>query len=271
MLMVNSYRFLARSGVALLLLALLCGLGISGLARPGSVRLVAAHPKARTPHEQTWVARATGSGQAPALHVLIVGASVSRGLGASTPGHDYASDLSRMLEARTGRTVDEQVWSRGGVRVAATDHWALPAGQRVVIVQVVTNDFIHGTPLILYQQRLTELLDHVRATSPHASLLCIGAWEPVHAVNRLGTPMLAYDSVERSACAAHGGGFLSPSPIFQHAAWRGPRGRPTAFGRGDDFHPNNEGHRHLAEAILSRLRTARLVHPGADDDQGGGA
>lgn len=264
MLIVNSYRFLARAGVALLLVAAVCfaGLQVSPLhlrhERPARLLAARSHRWGRS--KQVLVARPAHGDGGPALRVLILGASVSHGLGASTPGHDYAHDLARMLERRTGRAVEETVWSRPGATVAFADRLSLPVDQGVVIVQLSTNDFIDGTPLIVYQRELAKLLDRVQATSPHASLLCLGAWERAAAVDKIGVPVAAYDLVEKRACAAHGGGFLSPSPIFQHAAYRGPRGRVTAFGKGDDFHPNNLGHLHLAKAILARLEPHLAVH-----------
>lgn len=268
MVIVSSYRFLARAGVSLMLLAAVCvvALQVSTLhpRHPQPARLLAARSHRWGRPERVLVEHpAHGGASGPPLRVLIVGASVSRGLGASTPGHDYASDLARMLDRRTGRTVKETVWSRPGATVQAAVGLSPPPDQRVVILQLSTNDFIAGTPLVLYQERLNELLDRVRATSPHASLLCLGAWERAAAIDRVGVPVAAYDAIEKRACAAHGGGFLSPSPIFEHTAWRGPRGRATAFGRGDDFHPNNLGHLHLAEAILADLQ-ARHVVPAPD-------
>lgn len=262
--MVNSYRFLARAGIALLILAAVVAVGLqaSSLHLPRS--RVGPAAAVRQPHwkvRQVVVARAQRSSGSATLRVLIVGASVSHGLGASSPSHDYVSDLGRMLQARTGRTVDLTVWSRPGARIAASKHWTLPRTQQVVVVQLITNDFIDATPLISYQQNLTTLLDRLHATSPQASLLCVGAWEPSYAVNRVGIPVVAYDSIEKGACSGHGGHYLSPSPIFQHAAWRGPSGRLTAYGRADDFHPNNQGHLHLAEAIMAQLEEQHALPP----------
>jgi lysophospholipase L1-like esterase len=265
MAMVNSYRFLARAGVALLLLTAVAAVGVQA----SNLRLPSAHPtrvvaaqSLRWRPRQVQVLPAAPGGSSSTLRVLIVGASVSHGLGASAPSHDYASDLARMLQRQTGRSVELTVWSRPGARIAASDGWSLPPGQRIVIVQLITNDFIGATPLLVYQQQLSALIDRVRDTSPHASLLCLGAWEPAYAVNRVGIPVVAYNSIERQSCAAHGGSYLSPSPIFQHTAWRGPAGRVTAFGRGDNFHPNHQGHLHLAEAILAQLRKEHALPAG---------
>lgn len=264
MVTVISYRFLARAGIALVVLGAVVTVGLQAsnlhVPRSRAARAAAVHQ----PHwkvRQVVVARAQRSGSSATLRVLIVGASVSQGLGASAPSHDYVSDLGQMLQARSDRNVDLTVWSRPGARVAASRRWTLPRAQQVVVVQLVTNDFIGGTPLISYQQNLTTLLDRLHATSPQASLLCVGAWEPSYAVNRVGIPVWAYDSIEKGACSGQGGHYLSPSPIYQHAAWRGPAGRLTAFGRGDDFHPNNQGHLHLAEAIMAQLEAQHALPP----------
>lgn len=269
--MVNSYRFLARAGIALLVLAAVVAVGLQvanlRLPRPRAVTTVAAHQR-HWQLRQVMISRAARPGGSAGLRVLVVGASVSHGLGATTPRHGYVSDLGRMLEARTGRTIDLTVWSRPGARVAAGDRWTLPRSQQVVVVQLITNDFIDATPLISYQHNLNTLLDRLHRTSPRASLLCVGAWEPKYAINRVGVPVLAYDSIEKGVCAGHGGHYLSPSPIYQHRAWRGPAGRLTAFGRGDDFHPNNAGHLHLAEAIMAQLEKQHALSPSAPSHHG---
>jgi lysophospholipase L1-like esterase len=43
------------------------------------------------------------------------------------------------------------------------------------------------------------------------------------------------------------------SPLYTQPGTRGPAGRPTFLGPGDDFHPNSAGHAAIAEAIDARL------------------
>ncbi|MGH7911109.1 MAG: hypothetical protein ACREOV_05270, partial [Candidatus Dormibacteraceae bacterium] len=131
----DSYRFLARAGLALIILAAVAGVGMQlaegHSAEPartsGSVHRV--YPRNRW--EQVMTSEA-GRGHGTGLHVLVIGASVSHGVGASTPHHDYVSDLRRMIEQRTGRSLALTVWSRPGARIAASNRWTLPRGQQIV-------------------------------------------------------------------------------------------------------------------------------------------
>lgn len=245
-----------RVALAALVVVVVAALGASGLY------LHHRAPDANRPswglQEQLWRAPSTAARKAAALRLLIVGASVTHGVGASTHDRDYASDLSRMLASDTGRSVRETVWSRPGARVAEADHWQLPGGQRLVIVQLITNDFIQATPLPTYERDLSRLLARVRSTSPGASLLCVGAWEPQDRVNRAGTTAAAYDMAEQSACGPYGG-YISLNPLFNRADLHGPRGRPTHLGAGDYFHPNDRGHLRLAEALLAELKTENAL------------
>ncbi|MGH7911915.1 MAG: SGNH/GDSL hydrolase family protein [Candidatus Dormibacteraceae bacterium] len=249
----SSYRILARGAVALLFLAVVLTAG----TQVASIRLPRPAPKVAVAHRaHLWNLVQTtrsGPGDREPLRVLVIGASVSHGLGASTPGHDYVSDLRRMIAKRTGRPVATTVWSRTGARIATSARWTLPGDQQIVITQLITNDFFAGTPLLSYNAASTTLLQRVRQTSPTASLLCLGAWESASSIDKMGIPVGAYDAIDKHACAAGRGSYLSPSPIFQTRTCRGPAGRRTAFGRGDDFHPNNRGHERLASAILAQL------------------
>ncbi|MGH7910522.1 MAG: SGNH/GDSL hydrolase family protein [Candidatus Dormibacteraceae bacterium] len=265
----SSYRILARGGVALLLLAVVVAAGaqVASIRLPHPAPRIAAVQRAH-PWQLVQTTRSGPAGRSP-IRVLVIGASLSHGLGASTPGHDYVSELRRMIAQRTGRPVSTTVWSRTGARIATSDRWTLPPGQQIVITQLITNDFFAGTPLLSYQSGATALLQRVRDTSPRASVLCLGAWEGAFSIDRMGVPVSAYNAIDQHACAVRHAAYLSLSPIFQIRACRGPKGRPTAFGRGDDFHPNDRGHQRLAAAILKQLvREHAVPAPGARPGSG---
>ncbi|MFZ0216011.1 MAG: SGNH/GDSL hydrolase family protein [Candidatus Dormiibacterota bacterium] len=250
----SSYRFLARAGVAIAAVVLLVVLGGQIGTSRANASSTAAIPRAgaRAP-AQTPDGPLTPHATVAPLRVFVIGASVSRGWGASSTRKDYTADLARLIEQKNRRPVSMIIDSVPGAAIAADRTWMIPTNQDIVITQLITNDFILGTPLLQYQQSVDQLLNQVRATSPKASLLCLGAWEPEFSVNRAGIPATAYNSLDQHACKSAHGTFLSLSPIYQVAKFHGPVGRPTAFGRGDRFHPNNQGHARIAAAVYAAL------------------
>ncbi|MDR0359094.1 MAG: hypothetical protein LBJ87_06490, partial [bacterium] len=84
------------------------------------------------------------------LNVLYVGASITRGWFAATSSEAYPVVLDRLLETR-GRSVHPSVFAQPGVEAAQALGWTLPPAQDVVVVQVVTNDFLHSVPLASFQ------------------------------------------------------------------------------------------------------------------------
>jgi hypothetical protein len=96
-----------------------------------------------------------------------------------------------------------------------------------------------------------ELLHQVRAASPKADLVCLGAWLDPSSVNRLGVVAVDYDVAVRTACGAEGGHYVDLSAAYLDVRNHGPAGRPTYQGPGDLFHPNDRGHAEVASLVLA--------------------
>jgi lysophospholipase L1-like esterase len=210
------------------------------------------------PADAGWRARAPAPKQvravAPAqpLRVLYVGASITRGWFATTKSEAYPVVLDRLLQSR-GRSVRPTVVAKSGVEAAQALTWQLPPAQDVVVVQVVTNDFMHSVPLGSFRTSYAALLESVRATSPRADLLCMGAWSGPGAANALGFTATDYDVAVRSSCQDRGGAFVRLAGVFAQPGAHGPAGRETPYGFADTFHPNDMGQVLIAGEALAGL------------------
>ena len=187
------------------------------------------------------------------LHVLYVGASITRGWFATTRSETYPVVLNRLLQTRARRSVHPTVVAQSGVEAAQTLAWELPPAQDVVVVQVVTNDFTHSVPLASFRSSYATLLERVRATSPRADLVCMGAWQGPGAANALGFTTTDYDIAVRSSCQDRGGAFVRLAGVFTQPGAHGPAGRETPYGFADTFHPNDMGQVLIAGEALAGL------------------
>ncbi|WP_307486005.1 SGNH/GDSL hydrolase family protein [Microbacterium trichothecenolyticum] len=120
----------------------------------------------------------------------------------------------------------------------------VPDDLGLAVIELGTNDVGLPTPLVDFEQNYAGLLDRVRVSSPTAALVCVGTWTSDGG---------AYDEVIARACGERGGIYVGLADAFADPANHGPAGRETFAGEGDDFHPNDAGHRAIAERILLAL------------------
>jgi acyl-CoA thioesterase I len=122
----------------------------------------------------------------------------------------------------------------------------VPAGGDVVVVEAGTNDFIDHTARAQFTRDYRALLAKVTAASPGAKLVCLTMWIPA------GAPTASsYNATIRRECRS--GTVADISPIYTRPGMRGPAGRSTFLGPGDDFHPNSAGHAAIAQLIEARI------------------
>lgn len=124
----------------------------------------------------------------------------------------------------------------------------------VVIVELGTNDY-NSSKKPEFTANYETLLSEVRSVSPAAALVCLGPWQGAGRSNKFGTPATTYNRVVRDSCQAQRGRYVPLSPIFDVAQNRGPKGAPTYAGPNDGFHPNDAGHRAIADALLAALNS----------------
>lgn len=172
--------------------------------------------------------------------VLVSGDSLAGAFFASTPEQGFVSLVSEAL-APVEITEAAQAHQTLTTVAAITD---VPSDVDLAIVELGTNDVGEQTPLSDFDAQYGALLDRIRASSPGAAIVCLGTWTGWGG---------DYDDLIERACDGHGGRYVALGDLFRDTANRGPEGRETFLGAGDDFHPNDAGHRAIADAILSVL------------------
>lgn len=175
------------------------------------------------------------------VQTMIVGDSLAAAFFATTEEEGFAhlvQDAIGPVEVSTTARAHQTLATVAGV----TD---VPSEVEVAVIELGTNDVGMQTPLERFREQYEGLTRAIRTESPEARMVCIGTW------TGWGD---SYDHVIEDACTAVDGAYIDAQPLFNDAANRGPAGRATFVGTGDDFHPNNAGHRAVADAVLAVLR-----------------
>ncbi len=172
--------------------------------------------------------------------VLITGDSLAAGFFASTEAQGFSSLVAGALGRVTPTTVSrahETLSTVAGVT-------EVPADLDLAVVELGTNDVGIPTPLADFEAQYAELVGRIRTSSPDAAIVCAGTWTADGA---------AYDAIIAGVCTANAGRYVSLADLFAMPDMHGPAGRDTFAGAGDDFHPNDAGHRAIADAVLAVL------------------
>jgi acyl-CoA thioesterase-1 len=100
----------------------------------------------------------------------------------------------------------------------------------------------------------TALIDAARErAAAGATVFCLGLWS-----DRAVTPAFPdYEEGLRQICRAKGGQWVPLSDLFVDPTNHGPAGTPTAQGPSDVFHPNDAGHRAIADRLVAAIDAAR--------------
>ena len=77
--------------------------------------------------------------------------------------------------------------------------------------------------------------------------MCLGVWRPKKNAE-------TFDTIIKDLCEVRGGVFVSISDLAEDASLKGPEGVPAYGGLSDAFHPNDRGHRMIADRIMELIR-----------------
>jgi lysophospholipase L1-like esterase len=186
---------------------------------------------------------------APPRRILFIGASLTEGWFASTKDRTYVALVANGLAG--GHRVQVRTLAHPGATAEDVSHWDLRIMADYVVLQVATNDFVKNVPVDVYAASYADILDQLRAASPKAELVCLGAWLDPTSVNRLGVAAVDYDVATRTACDEEGGRYVDLSSVYLDPLNHGPQGRQTYHGPGDLYHPNDRGHAQIADLVLA--------------------
>jgi lysophospholipase L1-like esterase len=143
--------------------------------------------------------------------------------------------MSLDLVARSGA---KAAWGVNELPVVTS---ARPA---LVTIELGTNDVGFSTPLDAFSAQYEAIVAAVSA--PNTRVLCVGSWLPSPGI----------DSIIASTCARHGGTFVSLDGFYQVNGFHASDGGSSYLGRTDWFHPGDQGHAAIAQAILAALGAA---------------
>ena len=234
-MVIRSHR--SNAPAIVVLAVLLCATAV------GAVVFGAPEP-VRDPDNTATVSVAAG---AP-LRVTFVGDSLDHGLYATAADRGFHPLMVESWRA-AGPVSDTPLNSLGGTTSTALGNPDVPRNQDLVVVELGTNDVTrvnHQT----FRQNYHELLERVRAASPDAVVLCVGPWRPADTGKR-------YEVIIKDLCEAQYGVFRSISDIAENPDMRGPADVVTPYGVSDDFHPNDRGHRAIADRLLGAVTVQR--------------
>lgn len=182
------------------------------------------------------------------LRVLFAGDSLTYGVAASSPARGFRPLMVGAL-SQAGPVEEFHTEQAGAGAGTVSNLLDVPAGLDLAIIELGTNNVGTRAPIPEFTATYSALLEKIRAGSPNVPLLCVGTWGSEGG----GFGSDPYNAVIHSQCANRGGAFVSLYDVYAVAANRGPAGLDSVGGRSDPFHPNTQGHRAIAELLLSRI------------------
>lgn len=169
--------------------------------------------------------------------ILFYGDSLTSGSFSNSEGEAFPGRV------RTALSANSAVVSQKGVRTYSflTNHPRPPVESDIAVVELGTND-VAVTPLDRFSENYSRVIHSVKPES--GNVLCVSVWiNPVKAQ--------AYNSVIEKVCASVGGYFVDVTDLYKDPRNRGPAGAVVDGEIIDNFHPNNRGHRLIAQRIVS--------------------
>ena len=184
------------------------------------------------------------------VKVSFIGDSMTYGLYASEQSLGF-HQLMVQEWRNDGPVAESAVITVGGTVAATLTANEFPKDQQLYVIELGTNDATrvdYGT----FRTQYRDLVDRILLASPNTQLFCIGVWRAKQVAD-------VYDMVIKDACETHGGVFRSVTDLSVDPNLKGPAGVPTFAGPSDTFHPNNAGHRMIADRMLKAVTIERTL------------
>ncbi len=179
--------------------------------------------------------------------VQFFGDSLNYGLYASSPDSSFQRIVLARSDALASSATVVDGTEVGGTVDNVRSKSDLTRSTDLNIVELGTND-VGRTNLTDFANSYTELISSLQSASPGAGLICLGVWQTE-------SRAVTYDDAIRRTCTQRDGRYIGLSDLFDSSGSRGPAGRQTFGGVSDDFHPNDVGHRAIANRIVAELGT----------------
>jgi len=197
---------------------------------------VSGTPAATTPAAAPKFAMPSGR----ATRVLFTGDSLTGGFFASTKSAAFPA----LVQQELGEVEVTQAAMAHQTLTTVSRVTDVPEGLDLAVIELGTNDVSAPTPIKDFESQYASLLSKIRATSPRAYIVCLSTW---------AAGGKDYDNVISKVCSAASGQYVSIAEANNNPANHGPAGVKTEAGTSDTFHPNDAGHRAIADSIIKAL------------------
>ena len=188
------------------------------------------------------------------LSVFYAGDSLSYGLFVSAAANGFRPQVNTELrkhglieEHRATKADEKALFKVGNVQDIPE------SGVDLAILELGTNDL--GTNEVgsrtepaLFRKQYEDLVVKVKR-SPGVQIICVGVWG--QSGPTISDP---YDHEIQNVCREHGGQYVDLTAAYETKGSFGPKDSPSFLGPSDNFHPNDQGHRMIADLILERIR-----------------
>ncbi|NUT71224.1 SGNH/GDSL hydrolase family protein [Pseudarthrobacter sp. C4D7] len=181
------------------------------------------------------------------LRVLYVGDSLGNGYAATSDAQFFRNIATEKLKAYG--PVEATFAGRPSLTAeAALAEYRdkISAEYDLVVMEIGTNDW-SKVPVPTFTETYPALIKAVRAASPNAALLCLGAWGD-------GIKVGPFNMVIQPTCQAAGGKYRDLNAVFAPSGNKWINGVRDNGTKVDTFHPNDKGHAAIADVILAALR-----------------
>jgi acyl-CoA thioesterase-1 len=182
------------------------------------------------------------------LSVFYAGDSLSYSLYSSVEANGYRplvnAELSKsgpISEARATKADPKALFQVGNVENIPS------SGVDLAIIELGTND-VQKTEIGLFRTQYEALIAKVERSTT-VQIICLGAWGT-------GGSLVTdpYDKVIQEVCEGHHRQYVDLTATYDQKDTYDPKGTQTWLGPSDGFHPNDKGHRAIADLILQRLK-----------------
>src|SRR5579862_2267443 len=177
------------------------------------------------------------------LSLEVIGDSISVGLYATQRSASFPRLLASAIH---GPLVSG--YSKSGIDSPQMYAWLRQhtlARANIVIVEIGTND--SSADFSRFQTDYPLMVPLIMSYNSGAILVCLGPWQPKTAFEETIATTI------QTVCSTNGGLYVSLFALYANNAYHGPANTPTWAGPSNWFHPNNAGHRAIAQAIEQAL------------------
>lgn len=183
------------------------------------------------------------------LRVLYSGDSNMAGFYSSTEDKAFRPLVTAALGTR-GPVEEVHTYKPGATTTYISDNFKVPENIGLAVISIGTNWSREDGDAVAFGNRYSTYLASIKAASPGAEILCLGIWARTNAET---APFVEEIATE---CKANGGRFVDLAPLYvARDNLSGPAGVQTWAGISDSSHPNDSGHRAIADEILERIRS----------------